>query len=89
MCYVYKGERKQDHYLYLPAELEELDQAELPAALMDMLGELSMVVKFELNSQRRLPQAEATQVLEDMSKQGFYLQMPKKDMREEENRWFN
>ena len=88
-CFVYKGSNKQDHYLYLPMAREELSEDALPSALLAMLGELSLVVEFELNAQRSLPQAEPQQVLDDIAEQGFYLQMPKKDMLAEESRWFN
>lgn len=88
-CFVYKGSLKQDHYLFLAEKVEDQDTRELPAALLTMLGELSYVLEFDLTEQRELPQAEATQVLSDIESQGFYLQMPKKDMLAEENQWFN
>ena len=50
-----------------------------------MSGELEV----ELTPQRTLAQADAVQVMKDISDQGFYLQMPKKDMRAEEDRLFN
>lgn len=90
VCYVYKGEKKQDHYLYLP---HEFDAAELPKdfpdAILGLLGELSLIIEFELSPERKLPQAEASQVISDIQSQGFYLQMPKKDMLLEEAQYFN
>jgi len=89
-CYVYKGDKKDDHYLYLA---NEFDTASLPAnfprAILDLLGELSLVVEFELTEERQLPQASAEQVMSDIHSRGFYLQMPKKDMRAEEDRLFS
>lgn len=87
-CYVYKGIHKPDHYLYLQQELGAAETC-LPDALLTMLGELSLVVEFELHADRNLPQVDAAQVLADIKAQGFYLQMPKKDMRAEEDRLFS
>lgn len=85
-CYVYKGDKKEDHYLYLDAELED---AEVPDSLLSMMGELQLIIEFELSAQRQLPQADPQQVLQDIQNNGFYLQMPKKDMRAEEDRLFS
>lgn len=88
-CFVYKGEAKEDHYLYLPTLREELSDDDLPTALLAMLGDLSLVVQFELDENRELAQADASTVIKDIQEQGFYLQMPKKDMAAEEARYFN
>lgn len=88
-CYVYKGERKQDYYLYLARELEADDSSELPKAILALMGELSLVLEFELELNRKLPQAEAAQVMRDIESQGFYLQMPKQDMAALEDQYFN
>ncbi|MEM7358286.1 MAG: YcgL domain-containing protein [Pseudomonadota bacterium] len=85
-CYVYKGANRDDHYLYLSSELSNAD---VPTALLTMLGDLSLVVEFQLHAQRELPQADAEQVMRDIEEQGFYLQMPRKDMRAEEDRLFS
>ena len=88
-CYVYKGSRKSDHYLYLAQELNERVLAGLPPMLVEMLGELTLVVDFDLDGERTLAQADAAQVISSIEKQGFYLQMPNKDMLAEEEQFFN
>lgn len=88
-CYVYKGERKEDHYLYLSDEIVADQSPDIPDALLTLLGELSLVIKFDLSADRALPQADANQVIQDITDQGYYLQMPKKDMQAEEDRLFN
>ncbi len=89
-CYVYKGERKDDHYVYLPNAFDAAEPpTDLPEAILNLLGELSLVLEFELNADRKLPQADARQIISDIQSQGFYLQMPKKDMVVEEDRYFN
>lgn len=92
-CYVYKGDRRDDHFLYLPEKLpedEDVDaEIDVPQALLSMLGDLSLVIEFELREDKKLAQADAAQVLSDIARQGFYLQMPKRDMRAEEDRIFS
>lgn len=89
-CYVYKGDRKEDHYLYLDDELDlSKPESNLPVAIVRLLGELSFVLDFELTPEKKLSQADAQQVIADIKSQGFYLQMPKKDMRAEEDRLFS
>lgn len=89
-CYVYKGDQKDDHYLYLGQEYDaDSPPADLPQAILGLLGELVLVLEFELTKERELPQADAGHVLESLSSQGFYLQMPKKDMAAEEDAYFN
>ena len=87
-CYVYKGDKKEGMYLYLPQHADPQLIAELPAALTELLGELSLVVDFDL-TEIKLVKADAGQVMEDMRDKGFYLQMPTNDMWLEEHQYFN
>ena len=89
-CYVYKGDRKDDHYLYLASAFDvQKPNKDVPGAILTLLGELSLVLEFELSANRQLPQADAQHVLDSLSDQGFYLQMPKKDMHAVEDQYFN
>lgn len=89
-CYVYKGDRKDDYYLYLTSEFDvQQPNEEVPSAILTLMGELSLVLEFELLADRKLSQADAQHVLDSLSNQGFYLQMPKKDMGEVEDQYFN
>jgi len=89
-CYVYKGDRKPDYFVYLGQELDlHESQKVLPSSVITLLGDLEFVLEFELTADRHLAQADASMVLSDIEEQGFYLQMPKKDMRAEEDRIFN
>jgi uncharacterized protein YcgL (UPF0745 family) len=89
-CYVYKGDKKDDHFLYLN---QEFDQDALPddfpGASLKLMGALNFVVLFELTADRILAQADAEHVLANMQAHGFYLQMPKKDMDALEDTYFN
>lgn len=90
VCYVYKGHNKENHYLYLAKEFSADELPEnFPKSLLSLLGELSLVVKFELTDQRKLPQADPKKIRSDIAKHGFYLQMPKEDMAAMEDHYFN
>lgn len=95
-CYVYKGNRKDDHFLFLRDPLSEvLAQQEssgetyLPDALLLLLGDLEFVVEFDLTPDKKLPQSDAQQILKDLATQGFYLQMPKTSVDDLEDIYFN
>jgi uncharacterized protein YcgL (UPF0745 family) len=88
-CFVYKGSKKQDHFLYLDQQLEELADGSLPNALVDLLGELEFVLEFDLTSNRKLPNADAQAVIDDIQSKGFFLQMPRESMWQLEEQFFN
>ena len=89
-CYVYKGDRKDDHYLYLPTEFDPASSNdELPQIVLKLMGGLSFVLEFELTQDRKLSQADAKHVIESIESKGFYLQMPKRDLNAEEDALFN
>ena len=89
-CYVYKGDKKEDHYLFLDREFDQDDLPDnFPSAILGLMGEMRLVIDFDLAADRKLPQADAEHVLADMQAHGFYLQMPKKDMDALEDQYFN
>ena len=75
-CQVFKGSRRQDPYIYLPVGY---DQSELPITLHTLLGELLLVVEFELTPDRKLAIADTAEVIAQLGDRGFYLQMPPGD----------
>ncbi len=72
-CAIYKGSKKADHYLYIERE-DDFDQ--VPQHLLEMLGELSLVINIELSEERRLAQADVKKVMQSLAEQGYYFQMP-------------
>lgn len=72
-CHIYKGRKKQDHYLYLP---KEGDFSKIPASLLQLLGPLEEVMILELTPDMRLARANPAEVLRTIAEQGFYLQLP-------------
>lgn len=87
-CFVYKGDRKPDYYLYLAREFDVSDTC-VPESVLSLMGELELVLEFELSPNRKLAQADPHQVLTDIESQGFYLQIPNKDRPDEEEQYFN
>ncbi|MBU1191236.1 MAG: YcgL domain-containing protein [Gammaproteobacteria bacterium] len=75
-CVIYKGDRKQDTYLYIE---REGDFSRVPEALLKMLGVLEWVMALELTPERTLVQADPEQVRRQLTEQGYYLQMPPQD----------
>jgi hypothetical protein len=75
-CVIYKGNRKQDTYLYIE---REDDFTRVPEALLRMLGPLQRVMTLELAEGRTLAQADPAQVRTQLAEQGYYLQMPPQD----------
>ncbi len=74
-CVVYKGTRKPDDYLYV----EKADDfTRVPEALLDMMGELQLILTLELSADRQLAQADVIQVMKLLNEQGYYLQIPPK-----------
>jgi uncharacterized protein YcgL (UPF0745 family) len=72
-CVVYKSLRQFDYYLYVKKD-EEFRR--VPDGLKQLLGRLQKVLELELDSARVLAQADAGEVLRQIERQGYYLQMP-------------
>lgn len=72
-CAVYKGQKRADTYLYLPAG-DAFDR--VPGALLKQLGELVHVMDLELTPERKLARADPTAVMKNLAEFGYYLQLP-------------
>lgn len=72
-CAIYKGPKKINHYLYVE---KEDDFSRVPEALLELLGDLQLVIALELSPERQLAQADVTQVMKQLKEQGYYFQMP-------------
>lgn len=70
---IYRCQRKPGAYLYVPKKKALTD---LPPPLLDMLGKLQHAFSFLLTPDRPLERADASQVLDQLRQQGYYLQMP-------------
>ncbi|MAT64237.1 MAG: hypothetical protein CMN57_01170 [Gammaproteobacteria bacterium] len=72
-CAIYKGDRKVDTYLFIE---REGDFSRVPDSLLQLLGNLELVMTLDLHPGRSLARADPDQVREHLRGQGFYLQMP-------------
>ncbi|MDH5326701.1 MAG: YcgL domain-containing protein [Gammaproteobacteria bacterium] len=77
LCYIYKSLRKPDTYVYLDKEGEF---SALPESLAGLLGQLEFVMQLNLAQRKTLALADPRQVMQQIKEQGFYLQLPPKDM---------
>lgn len=76
-CWIYKGARRAETYLYLAAAD---DTSLVPGELLAALGSLELVMRLELSAGRALARANPVQVMRDLEQRGYYLQLPPVDM---------
>lgn len=76
-CWIYKGARRGEMYLYLARE-DGFDLA--PRALIERMGRMELVMEIELHPGRRLARADAAEVLRSLERDGYYLQLPPADV---------
>lgn len=74
-CSIYRGKRKEDHYVYLP-EAGNFDA--IPDPIKKLMGEFVFAMEIELNPESKLANSKPEIVLKKIEEQGFYLQMPPK-----------
>ena len=72
-CSVYKSLRQFDYYLFVRSD-EAFSR--VPEGLRQLLGSLEKVMDLELDSGRELAQADVAEVVKQIERQGYYLQMP-------------
>ena len=71
--WIYKGHRRAEAYLYLPAP----DAFEhVPAELLAAFGRLELVLTLELHPRRRLARENVVEVMRNLSTRGFHVQLP-------------
>lgn len=73
LVWVYKSSRKANTYLYLTKRDRFTN---VPDGLMALLGELSVVLQFDIAKRDRLPHADIEIVTRSLLENGYYLQLP-------------
>ncbi len=73
-CAVYRSNKKEFTYLYLP---EDDDFSRVPDSLRKLIEPLERVLEVDLADRRTLAQEDPAIVLEQIKEQGWFLQMPK------------
>lgn len=76
LCIVYKSTRRPDTFVYV-ADPDYL--ARLPAALIQGLGALVEVLRFELTPERKLAREDARRVCANLDLIGYHVQFPPPD----------
>ncbi len=73
-CFVYRSSKKEGLYVYL-REKDTLDI--LPPPLRAEMGDAEFALAFELDGGRTLSSEDPKEVLENLNKRGFHVQMPR------------
>ena len=81
-CAIYRSNKKTDTYLYVQ---EEGNFSRVPADLLNLLGQLDLVMTLELTPDRTLARADPEQVRQQLDTQGYYLQLPPSDVADSSN----
>jgi uncharacterized protein YcgL (UPF0745 family) len=72
-CFIYRGTKKAETYIYLPNK-EQFDH--LPSNLLALLGQLEFAMELDLLAVKQLANADLEQVKTKMTEEGYYLQLP-------------
>jgi len=81
-CAIYRSNKKADTYLYVQ---EEGNFSRVPPDLLNLLGQLDLVITLELTPDRTLARADPEQVRQQLGTQGYYLQLPPSDVADSSN----
>lgn len=73
LCTVYRSLKKADTYLYVE---KNGDFDKVPEQLKTLLGKLTLVMTLDLDKRATLGQADLTKVKQELTDNGFYLQLP-------------
>ncbi|KKC98008.1 MULTISPECIES: YcgL domain-containing protein [Photobacterium] len=72
-CAIYKSPKKENTYLYIKTKD---DFSDVPEALLSTFGTPQFVMVLKLSHERKLALADINKVREQLSSQGYYLQIP-------------
>jgi len=73
ICWIYKSPKKQEMYLYND---KKDDFSDIPENLLSLFGSPQFVMELQLTPEKKLARVDIEQVIENLMKEGFYLQMP-------------
>lgn len=76
LCYVYRSRRKADTYLYID---KKDDFSAIPEPVLEAFGIPEYSMSFQLDTEKKLAQADSKEVMNKISADGFYLQLPRSD----------
>ncbi len=73
LCVVYKSPKLDQTYLYI---LRRDDFSAVPEALLNTFGKPQLVTMINLATKSKLAHADINKVKQQLTEQGFYLQLP-------------
>jgi len=72
--YIYKSQKKDEMYLYIPTQD---DFSSVPETLLSRMGPTPIfVMELTLDASRKLAREDVRKVIHNLETQGFHLQMP-------------
>ena len=80
LCHIYRSNLKLDTYLYL---IDKDDFSVIPGELLCVFGPPEFSFSFELTEARKLAKEDSAEVLENLEKQGYHLQLQDDELIEE------
>lgn len=72
LCHIYRSNLKPDTYLYL---VKRDEFSAVPRDLLKVFGEPEYSFSFDLQPERKLAKEDTDEVLANLEKQGYHLQM--------------
>lgn len=73
ICQIYRSPKEEGMYLYV---IKEEGLARVPEELLTLFGKPQPAMVLLLTPEKKLAQVSVTKVVESLTAQGFYLQMP-------------
>ncbi|GAB1263318.1 hypothetical protein NBRC116493_25910 [Aurantivibrio infirmus] len=73
LCDIYKGNKDEEMFLYVK---KEDGLKKVPELLLQKLGSTRQVMSIVLTPGKKLARANSEKVIEQLEKEGYYLQMP-------------
>lgn len=73
ICQLFKSPRKPEMYLYVE---KSIGLREVPESLLAQFGEPEALMVMVITAEKSLARANATEVMDEIRDNGFYLQMP-------------
>ncbi len=88
LCHIYRSNLKLDTYLYLVAKD---DFSAVPGELLRVFGAPEYSFSFDLTSERSLAKEDAAEVIDNLEKQGYHLQLQDDELIEQKlaRKFFN
>ena len=72
-CAVYKSQKKDETYVFIPTTTSLTD---LPEDLLKVLGQTEMIMNLKLTAEKKMARGTAAAIMKSIEEQGFHLQMP-------------